>query len=750
MKNNTNPYKHFDKYVLRSPLFSMGFYENLTSGKSISNQKLKKICSDPIIQEAIFIASPSLYFQIDKWLRGEVLDQKKTKKLQHSILKYLSRMSSRCTPFGLFSGCVVGDISTSKNPSLRLGNSHKHHTRLDMNYLVALAKDLEKNDKIRNQLVFFPNSSIYIVGDHCRYIEYSYHNTERRHHIVSVDNSKYLRSILQEAKKGLSIPELINILMNDDIDKDSAESFIEELVDGQLLISELEPSVTGKEFLTQIIDTLKKKNGISHIISVLEEVENMLKKLDSQLGNKIEAYLNLSDLLKTLGTDFKLKYLFQTDLKLDVLNNRLSHQYLEKICKGITFLNKISRLSGETSLSKFQELFNKRYESREIELSKAIDPEIGIGYLQHKDLDAISPLIDDLAISFAKQSNSTDNIVLSKFHRLMYEKLHQAQLKNQYEVELEDEEFEDFECNWDDLPDTLSSMVEVVILDGREMIFMPGLGGASGANLLGRFCHGDKELYNHVKSIVDVEMAINKDKLVAEIAHLPESRVGNILSRPRLRKYEIPYLANSSVKIKNQLTLDDLVLSSQDRSQIKIRSKKHNKFVLPRLTNAHNFSHNSLPIYNFLADMQLQGKRGGIGFHWGAFSKDFDFMPRVVYGDIIFSKALWNIKKSSIESFFKNRAVEEELIESFEVWRVPNRIPKLVTLVEGDNTLLINFNNESSIKMFLDTIKNKESFTLSEFLFAEDGIVNKSESYHTNQIVISFFRKDRLTKLSKK
>ncbi|NCO62726.1 MAG: hypothetical protein COW66_13030 [Flavobacteriaceae bacterium CG18_big_fil_WC_8_21_14_2_50_34_36] len=739
-------YKPFHNFVLRTPLYPVSFIKKLTSKKYISDEDFKNILKESVIQEALFLASPPLYDELQKWITTEIKDGKKKEKLRYSLLKYLSRMSSRCTPFGLFAGCCIGKFDNQTRLTIGDQTMHSRQTRLDMNFLVALSQELAKNNVIKGQLHFYPNTSIYKVGKQIRYVEYHYKNTRRNHQIVAVDDSKYLKKVLGASKVGLNINKLADCLVDDEITELEATSFIDELIECQILVSELEPSVSGPEFLEQILQVLTKLKGIDHILEILNDVENQLKKIDKSIGNPVESYIRITEKLKELNTQFDFKYLFQTNLFVSTKETILDSTINDSVLKGISLFNKISLPPKDTFLNIFKEAFYERFEEREVLLSKALDVEMGVGYKQNQSSADINPLIDDLILP-GIEGNTTHDIKWTSIHTIFQRKLLSALENKEHTIKITESDFKDFYENWDDLPDTMSTIVELVVVDGEQKIKCSSIGGSSAANLLGRFCHGNEHLNNYTQQIIDFEAKATQDKKLAEIVHLPESRTGNILMRPSFRHFEIPYLAKSLLKNENQISIDDLTLSIKNGQHISLKSKKHNnEEIIPHLTNAHNYSNNALPVYHFLCDMQTQGKRGSLGINIGPFKNEYGFVPRIEYKNLIITEALWNIKKVSILPLLKVINSDDDFEIELMKFKTLFKIPSFALLDDGDNELLINFENITSVKMLLDTVKKRDSFILKEFLFNEDGVVKSEndENFYTNEIILSFYNSKKM------
>ena len=774
-------YLPFPNFVFRTPLLPVNIFFTEMSKFENEESYWEYFLQDSLIREAIFLASPVLYDEIDKFLSGYLTKEKDIEKLKCAVLRYFSRMTSRCTPFGLFAGFSLGKFSDAESTKTRrhentkeeenlnftsyISNSntpfssspfllspfskYRRYTRLDMHYLCALAQDIGKNEVIRRNVKYYPNSSLYIIGEQLRYVEYFYKKSRRVHQISSVDFSEYLEKIIHLAQKGTNLEELsafiIKMLPEENISREEAENFITELINNQILVSNLEPEITGKDFLVQVLRILQEiipfgLNDDTKTLPVLKALNVLLQEMDTQkLGKTLPLYDQAEQLVKSTGTPYEKNYLFQVDMFKPSENANLSPLIADEILEVIEFMNRISVAPKETLLKKFTDNFYERYEECEMPLLQVLDVESGIGYPTNKG--DISPLLEGYILPNREIEQNT--VEFNRITSLLHKKLINNYKTGDLTVEFTDKDFDFLKPNWNDLPQTISCMCEILTSHFSPLtshLYVHFAGGPSAANMLGRFCHVDKDLEDYVKEITHFESFQNPDIIYAEIVHLPESRLGNILLRPILRDYEIPYLAKSSVPLDYQISLSDLFISVR-KGRIVLRSKRLNKEIIPRLSTAHNYSLNAMPVYHFLCDLQTQGLRGGVGFNWGSLANEFDFLPRVVYKNKILALATWKVKTVDLKTFIEKQ-MPIEIKEKIEQWRKNRKIPRLVLLPEGDNELLVDFDSVWSVKMLYSAIKKRESFELKEFLFdMKNAVVQDVDGlYFTNEFIITFYK----------
>src|SRR2546423_10416900 len=117
-----------DFYLVRTPFLPVNVLEQFDGGSHTDlNERLKEIFARPYLQEAIYIASPELYQEFQKWQQGNLTDKKEVDKLLLSLFRYLLRMTTRCTPYGLFAGCAVGEIGETSQIQLAHPDQYKKH-----------------------------------------------------------------------------------------------------------------------------------------------------------------------------------------------------------------------------------------------------------------------------------------------------------------------------------------------------------------------------------------------------------------------------------------------------------------------------------------------------------------------------------------------------------------------------------------------------------------------------------------------
>jgi len=748
-------YQSHESFVVRNPLFPVDVFFNwktdpgidLSASKEILRIQLQEFYRQPIAQEALYIGSPDLHEQLLLWFENKIKPDK-IEKTELSLVKYMIRMCTRCTPYGLFASCTNGNMADTSSIDLKNKNYLQRFGRLDMDYVCEVHSYLLKQKEIRNQLRFFINTSLYSIGDQWRYIEHRFKKeTGRSYHLVQVEQSVYLEKIFALAKKGGTPGELAAAITDEEILPEEAMAFIDELINNQILVSEIEPSVTGEEYFSFL---LRKLKTLEHTEKYVEQFEiavnefNNIKKQDA--GEKNNYYPEIVKHLQQLDIPLHIKTLIQVDSYRPAAECTLSKKINEEILRGASLLQLLTAEdAAKDAFTEFKNAFTTRYEGQWMPLVEVLDTESGIGYGKFATSGMEeSPLIDKLP--FGNGTASSDKNQLTDAEAFKWRLYQEAVTQNKTELIIDDKTIEllskkEFKATA--LPDSICMMLKInaasaeKIDSGNYQISLQPPSGPSGGNLLGRFCHLHPEIEKFTDSLLQREELHRPDCVFAEIVHLPESRIGNILMRPVMRQYEIPYLCGTTLSNEFQIPVTDLLIGIE-ANKVVLRSKRLNKEVVPRMTTAHNFSMTTLPVYQFLCDLQYQQIRH-TGWQWGILDNR-PFLPRVSFENFIVSKARWILTKDEIKEC--KQKDDTTLLNGFaEVMKIKN-LPEYVLLSQSDNELLLHLKNIFCVKLLMNELNKHESVILTESLdYPNQCWIKSPEGNHAGEFIVAFSKK---------
>ena len=751
--------------ILRTPTLSFN--------QEISKEALKEYLLQPIFEEALYLASPTLYQEGRKWLAGQIKSEAEVTKLVSSLAKYLNRSRSRCTPFGRFASSSV--VQWQRSSAISLGDETRC-ARLDMSFLHALAQQLSAHPLIRSHLRYYPNSSWYTIGDEVRYIEYDGQAGRRTYQISSVGGSEELRQILAACESGCTYSEITDYLVGQRIPASDAIQFADELIQAQLLVSEMEPVITGNDLLQQILGVLRRvdqtlaEDTLKPLTTRLAAVEKELTHLaQSDLG--ADPYQAIEEQIKLLQIPWSSSSLFQVNTfrrdagrrdagrrdaaastvdrrntavatgaastvnRQDFQPNTLDQRWQEKIKQAAEMLVCLTSPSENQLLERFRRQFYERYEEAEMPLLSVLDTETGIKYGEIGQ-EVSSSLVDGLVSSDSSQL--TQNEQKSMAEHWLLQKIRGGEGNGKGVIRINSKEVK-FLANKDYVMPPSSSVVFRFV--DQETMYLEGVSGTSAANLLGRFANDDETIYQIVRDITEAEQQNNPDVILAEIVHLPRQRVGNILRRPVLREYELPYLAQSTQPQDQQIAAQDLWVSVRNERVI-LRSRRLDKEIIPRLSTAHNYAHQSLPVYHFLCDLQSQDIHQSLNLNWHPSHYGLKQLPRLTYDRTILGLKTWYLQREDFQELFSKSTVSQS--EQMAQWVAQWKLPRYFVLAEGDRELLVDMQNPLTVQIWRDTIREQPAILLKEFLFdpKESMVTDEAGGPYVNQWVASVIKEE--------
>jgi hypothetical protein len=692
-------FKDFGKVFIRTPIYSYASLFNEDGGTRNLDDLVRLRINDPVFLEALYWSSPQLVEAVSKFKEGGIKGAKE-KKLMQTLKKYLIRASTRCTPYGIYAGTGIADIGIEQEDQKP---AMERKVRIDMGFMQSLKSAIESDPGVYPHLFYTLNNSLYPIPGQYRFMETIIDKGACHYQLSSLEeHSGFLEEIMQLSKNKMISVDDVGTLAEKDTSKEELDYFINELIKSQFLVSELQIGLTGGDEVERFVGVLKRlmEKGVKQAekyLQLFSSIQAILIQFDKlTIGHlPLEQINDLRSLLEECGIEHA-DHLFHADLKQSIPGIVFSKEKLKEIGQAVIALGKLSSHPSpqEVEIERFKKIFTQKYETRELPLSEALDPEFGIGFPAKDSIGnaGFNPLIENLDVENEHyQKSDTENC--ENWLRDKREASPPA-LFNET-IEIKEADLKDFADKSGDLPFTFSAMGS--LLPGGK-ILLESIGGTHANSLLGRFAYLDPEMMNVCKEVSGKEKETDQQAIFAEIIFIPEGRIGNIARRPVLSDYEIPLLAGAATGEK-QIQVNDLMVSIQD-DEVILRSKKLDQRIIPRLSNAHNYTRSVVPAYQFLCAIQQQGK-----CRFGIIPEDLSskkrFQRRIVYKNFIFHRACWFLYKRDIKAIVASGDPLTELRAYFFKWNVT----RFICFAEGDNELWIDTHNESYLELLLEEIK---------------------------------------------
>ena len=250
-------------------------------------------------------------------------------------------MAARPTPFGLFAGNTVGTLGETTQLELAPRDGYRRYTRLDGDYLSDLTDALAADPRDpRAAASTAPTRACARSPAGCAT------RCAARARAAATRWSASSRPTTWSPRssaraRGARPAELAPraVRADDEVTRDEADEFIDELIDSQVLVSELAPPVTGPEAVDDVIAQLAADRATSpppqDAARALRAIRATLGELDRAIGNPPARYRGAAEALAALPAKVEIPRLFQVDLVPAGARVELGRDVLDELVRAI-------------------------------------------------------------------------------------------------------------------------------------------------------------------------------------------------------------------------------------------------------------------------------------------------------------------------------------------------------------------------------------------------------------------------------
>lgn len=706
--------------------------EEFTKAHTIT---LDEMINDPAFLEALGVASIDLAQAVDKYKQDKIV----RKHLYESVLNYYLRFITRTTPFGLFAG--VSTVNFREHTNIQLNSLHNIQKccEVDVQWLYGLIKQLENDSDILRGLKIKFNDICYEIGNKIKNPAVNNYGqkyvfggkTNVQLYRSMINNSKQIQNIKKITKDYIDYKEVVFYMQqrNKDIEIKKINDFIIELIKAEYLITDLRPPITSSGQLEYLINKLKPLKLNTHNEELLSKLILIQKKIieytNLELGSGYELYKSIVKMMQTIvkATNY-LSISTGVNLDENEISNKIQQNinaFSRMLVKGIDYNNE------PTMIRDLKIKFKRKYgEYVEVALLELIDPIQGLGNPYGQDY---------IREGYIEESDTAKRKELLNY--LKREMLY-AIKTNHREVEIKENEIGKIANKYrSNLPLSYSFELSVFIRHAsnkEELYIAPNKGSYKAGDCFNRFSGLlSKEIRTELYNINEEETIYNQEYIIASLCEiLPNGHSNNICIGDRHYSYTINLCVPSGEDTIN-IPLNDLLIGYDPRiDRLYIKSRKFNKKIKVVSDNMLNPLANS-NIANILLWISRAYYLHPLDFIIQLKEIDFEYMPRIRYGNVILQEEIWQIKR---DNFSEDKKI---FIEQLKKWCHDLKVPKYVYISSQDRRIIVCSQNEDFFENIFKKINSQKIVTLEGCEIKEiDELIakNEKEEHYFSELVI--------------
>lgn len=742
-------YKACDFYVARTPLLPVeDYFRVFESGDpaKISSELFTRF-KDPFLEETLAVASRESYQALH---RLESPDRSRaSEQMLSTLLKYYIRLTTRPTPYGLFSGVSLGTFGEENRLVLADADQHVKRARVDMEWLYAVIQKIESIPAVRMALRVRFNDYVYQQGDRLE------KPNKTSLQLNSTDNEvgttiRYTRQVqaVQElAKEFIVFSDLLQEMSkrNPHVPLEVIEVFLNQLLENEFLLSELRPPMVNTDALTYVLNILAHIEGggeaedyRNHLSAIQEGIA---KYNTDKIGAGLTDFNAITEKMQSLHkSDNCLQVDLRTNTDCNVLSSKLKKE-LEEFVAAMLKITPEYQVSDEYAayINQFVEKYGF---SAEVPVLELLDIDRGLGAPSYYAQSAV------LRPAPRRQESQKE----LRLKRVLKSKTMLALKDGQRSFELTDQDIDYIAGNekldraeaWADFLPSFELFLMAHPYKNSETQLAFTVAPVFASNGLGKGLGRFRDMFSKEETAVFREQFKRQKERFSEyafveIAEVPErGRTSNVAMNESDCDYQL-MLASNSCEGKERISIDDLYVSAgSSGKQLVIRSKRLNKKVLlisSSMLNP-NFGSNAL---RFLKEVSSKHRYDPITAFSSVIESSDEYSPRITYRHIIVKPETWVITKDVLDW---SDDKEEAFLPRFQAFREKWDMPRYVLLTHYDNRLLFDLENSMHLHEIFNIVKRQRSrpIKMMEMTCMGEGYAAQDEMgrHYVTEIVVPF------------